>query len=251
MSGEAFDLPGPRAAHELGTLLVGGAYRVRIAGQSRVPTSGPVLLVSNHVSLLDGPLVQSFSPRPVTFLIKQEMFTGPIGAALRAFGQISVDRSRGDRAALGRAREVLMGGGVVGVFPEGTRGAGDVASIHTGAAWLASQTGATVVPVACVGTAGPGWMPGGLPLPFVRVGVTFGHPVPIEVPQGVPGREKLAKVSGIIQRALATHVRTSREWFTWERTGGGPMPGAQVGHTAGPEVPAGVDEAGRGDKDVP
>ena len=64
------------------------------------------------------------------FLIKEEMYKGPLGTFLRRSNQISVDRD-GGRQALAIARKVLLGGGCVGVFPEGNRGRGDAAAAVT------------------------------------------------------------------------------------------------------------------------
>ncbi|GAA3877167.1 lysophospholipid acyltransferase family protein [Saccharothrix violaceirubra] len=130
-------------------------YRVRVHHADRVPTTGPVVVVANHSSLADGPLLFGIVPRRTVFLIKNEMFRGPVGRFLRRLGQLPVRRGEPDRAPLIAAQKVLRAGGVVGVFPEGTRGSGDVAEAQKGAAWLARSTGALVVPVACRGTRRP------------------------------------------------------------------------------------------------
>lgn len=119
-----------------------------------MPSRGPVILVANHVGFIDGPLGFITSPRPVHFLVKRAYFVGPVGWLLRGVGQIPITQRSADREALTSAREVLRAGGVVGVFPEGTRGSGEVASAQQGAAFLALGTKAVVVPVALSGTAG-------------------------------------------------------------------------------------------------
>lgn len=190
----------------IGLALFHTLYRTRVVGADRVPADGPVLLVANHLGLLDGPLVFSVAPRPASFLVKRELFTGWFGVLLRAIGQIPVDRTTGDRAALGTALAVLRGGGAVGMFPEGTRGRGDVAQVHQGAAWLALQSGAPVIPVACLGTRATGGARGSLPRLRSRLAVVFGEPFDLEPRRDVPGRERLRLATGQLREHLAGHV---------------------------------------------
>ncbi|GMA19575.1 1-acyl-sn-glycerol-3-phosphate acyltransferase [Arsenicicoccus piscis] len=189
-------------------------YRVRVEGADRVPASGPVVLVSNHSSAADGPLLFTVTPRPVHFLIKVEMFTGPLRPFLHHLAQIPVDRSRGDRAALTSALDVLRQGGVVGIFPEGTRGQGDVAQVQQGAAWLALQSGAEVVPVALVGTLPTRRNRLDLPRPGSRLRAVYGEPFRVSVTDAegrtVPGRERLRLASAQVRDHLAAHVVRAR-----------------------------------------
>ncbi|RKT53539.1 lysophospholipid acyltransferase family protein [Saccharothrix australiensis] len=176
------------------------AFRVRVAGRSNLPPTGPVVVVANHSSMVDGPVLFGVLPRRVVFLIKQEMFRGPAGWGLRRIGQLAVRRGVPDRAPLVAAQKVLRAGGVVGVFPEGTRGAGDVAQAQQGAAWLARSTGAVVVPVACRGTRRPaGARRRFRPVVDVLVGEPF------EVP-GDKGRQALEKATEQVRDRLATLV---------------------------------------------
>lgn len=131
------------------------AFRIRVHGVERVPRTGPVVLVANHSSMLEPQLIYGMLPRRSVFLVKQEMFRGIAGRGLRAIGQVPVKRGEPDRTPLLTAIEVLKGGGLVGVFPEGTRGEGNVVVAEQGAAWLVRSTGATVLPVATRGTRRP------------------------------------------------------------------------------------------------
>ena len=135
----------------VGWLLDHLVYRTSVSGRSNVPAAGPVIFAGNHISFLDGPVMFGASPRPMHILVKQEMFTGFLGRVLAASGQLPVDR-RGGRAALATARSLLDAGRCVGILPEGTRGSGEAAAINNGVAWLALNSGATVVPVAILGT---------------------------------------------------------------------------------------------------
>ncbi|GAA1897097.1 lysophospholipid acyltransferase family protein [Lapillicoccus jejuensis] len=191
-----------------GRVLLGALWRCEAHHRERVP-AGPVVLVANHSGFLDGPLVFSLAPRGVSFLVKQQMFTGPLGRVLRTVGQIPIDRSRGDRSALGVARAVLERGGAVGVFPEGTRGRGDVAQVNQGAAWLALQAGAQVVPVAVLGTRRAGASTGSLPRVRTRVVVDFGEPFDLAPDRALPGRERLRAATERLRDRLAEHVTTA------------------------------------------
>ena len=139
-------------ARWLGTWIFALPFRLTVRYPQRIPRSGPVVVVANHSSFLDGPLVFALVRRRSVFLIKDEMFTGALGWVLPKIGQLSVRRGVPDRAPLTAAVRVLRAGGLVGVFPEGGRGAGDVTDARNGAAWLARTTDAVVLPIACRGT---------------------------------------------------------------------------------------------------
>lgn len=180
----------------LGTWIFRPVFRLRILGRDRIPRTGPVVLVANHSSMLDGPVLFGAIGRRVVFLIKIEMFTGALGWALRHIGQIPVRRGEPDRTPLLTAVRLLRAGGLVGVFPEGTRGEGDVSNAEHGAAWLARSSGALVLPVATRGTRKePGkrrFRP--------RVDVLFG--TPFALPAG-RGRAALAESTELIKTNLS------------------------------------------------
>jgi 1-acyl-sn-glycerol-3-phosphate acyltransferase len=187
-------------ARWIGTWCFRPVFRVQVHHRERVPASGPVVLVANHSALVDGPLLFGLLGRRSVFLVKQEMFTGVLGRGLRGIGQLAVRRGEPDRAPLTAALGVLRGGGLVGVFPEGTRGSGDVAAAEQGAAWLARTSGAQVLPVVCRGTrrpegSGRRWRP--------RVDVLVGEPLP--APTG-RGRAELAAATETLRGALAALV---------------------------------------------
>src|SRR5438045_4305468 len=119
-------------------------FRLEAHGTEHVPAHGPVLIVSNHSSVLDPPLVGGMTPRRLTFLAKAELFRIPgIGWFLRRLGAQSLRREGADPSALRTAQRVLQGGGAVLVFPAGTRGdEGVLREATPGAALLARQTGA-------------------------------------------------------------------------------------------------------------
>jgi 1-acyl-sn-glycerol-3-phosphate acyltransferase len=176
-------------------------YRMRVHHRDRIPATGPVVLVANHSAFVDGPLLFGLLGRRAVFLTKQEMFAGPIGWWLPRIGQLAVRRGEPDRRPLLVAVDVLRAGGLIGVFPEGTRGSGEVAAAQHGAAWLARTTGAMVAPVVCRGTRRPDgtgrrWRP--------RVDVLVGEP--LTIPSG-GGRAGLITATETIRAALAGMVR--------------------------------------------
>ena len=171
--------------------------RVRVHHPDRIPANGPVVLVANHSALVDGPLLFGLLGRRAVFLAKHEMFRGPLAWLLPRIGQLAVRRGEPDRAPLRAAVAVLRAGGLVGVFPEGTRGTGDVAAAHHGAAWLARTTGAVVLPVVARGTRrGPGLRRRFRPRVDVLVGL------PIAIPPG-GGRAGLTAATETVRAALA------------------------------------------------
>jgi len=186
-----------------------GFYRSTTIDGHRVPAFGPVLLASNHTGLIDGPLVYGLAPRPAHFVVKQEMFHGISGFILTQMGQIPIDRSSADRTAITTALAVLARGGVVGVFPEGSRGLGDVAAVHAGVTFLAMASGAPVVPVACLGTRPLGGSVSRPPRPGRRLAVVFGDPFTLTPPPGLPRREASRLLTEQVRSTLADHVRAS------------------------------------------
>ena len=199
----------------VGRILFGTLYRVEVVGRSRVPRSGAVVFVANHAGFLDGPMLPALAPRPTSVLVKREMFTGLLGWFLAWIGHIPVTRNSGDRQALTTAVAVLQAGRAVGIFPEGTRGRGDVSTVQQGAAWLAQQGGARVVPVAFLGTRATGASKGSLPRLWTRMVVEFGEPMDLvsapAVTGATTGRQRLAAATDLVRETLATHVRESQE----------------------------------------
>ena len=186
-------------------------YGARTAGGSNVPRSGQVVLAANHTGYLDGALVLAMAPRPAHFLVLAAMFDGVVGRMMRWSGQIPIEQGRGDRRALGQALGVLSRGGVVGIFPEGGRGRGDLATAGKGVAWLALQSGAPVVPTACLGTRRTGDLAASWPRLRSRMVVDFGPPVVLDLPDGVPGRTRLEIATEQVRAALVAHVLAAAE----------------------------------------
>ncbi|MFC5730959.1 MULTISPECIES: lysophospholipid acyltransferase family protein [Nocardioides] len=193
-----------RAVRPLGRWLIRRRYDVRLHHLERFPATGPVVVTANHIGIIDGPLMALFAPRPVHALTKIEMFKGPLGLLLRLGGQVPVDRFNADPLAVRTALRVLREGHSVGVFPEGTRGPGDLATFRTGAAYLALVTGAPVLPLTFIGTREPGGSSGSLPPRGARFDIVVGEPVPVDAVPWPRTRDHVRLTSA----ALRDHMRS-------------------------------------------
>jgi 1-acyl-sn-glycerol-3-phosphate acyltransferase len=180
-------------------------FRVRVEGRHNVPRTGAVILASNHQSFIDSIFLPLAVRRRVTFVAKADYFeTWKTAWFFRAVGMIPLKRDGGTASerALAAAREVLQGGGVLGIYPEGTRSPdGRLYKGHTGVARLAVQCQAPVVPVAQFGTAevqpiGVMW-----PKPFRRVHLKMGEP--LRFPPPPDATEDLREHTDRIMRAIA------------------------------------------------
>ncbi|OYV73674.1 MAG: hypothetical protein B7Z74_03510, partial [Deltaproteobacteria bacterium 21-66-5] len=127
-----------------------GGWKLRVEGMENLPSGGAVL-VSNHQSVVDIPMLLSAFPRPVRFIAKRELGEIPLlGKAMAAAGNLFIDRDD-PRDAVRMLREAgarLRDGRLMVVFPEGTRsGDGSIGEFRPGAFYLAQKSGAPVVPV--------------------------------------------------------------------------------------------------------
>ncbi len=135
-------------------LYFGWQFGLRVEGREHEPAAGPVLVVSNHVSALDPPMVGVALRRQSRYMAKQELMDTPVlGLFLRSIGVFPVRRGEADRRSIRVALDALERGGVLVMFPEGTRSPdGRLQVAEPGAAMLALRTGAPVLPVAVIGT---------------------------------------------------------------------------------------------------
>nr|WP_246574701.1 lysophospholipid acyltransferase family protein [Streptomyces genisteinicus] len=188
-----------------------GLWKPRVLGAWHVPASGPVIMAVNHSHNIDGPMLMGTAPRPVHFLIKKEAFVGPLGAFLTGIGQVQVDRTTADRTAIGNALGVLENGGVLGIFPEGTRGEGDFASLRAGLAYFAVRSGAPIVPVAVLGsTERRGRLIRQLPPLRSRVDLVFGEAFQAGDGTGRRTRKALDEATVRVQERLTVHLKDAK-----------------------------------------
>jgi len=186
--------------------LLRAIFRLRVVGAEHLPRHGPVLIAGNHTGFLDGPIVFMMLPRPSAFLVKSELYSGPWAKVLAFARQIPVHRGAPDRTALRRALDVLAAGGVLGVFPEGTRGEGRLENVQHGIGYLALRAGCPIVPVVCLGTAEA--LPKGKKLPRWRapVDVIFGPAFELEVTGDPRARSTIADAAEQVRKHLLAHL---------------------------------------------
>jgi len=154
------------------------AFRLRIEGREHERTTGPLIIAGNHASILDPPLIGMCLRRQSAYMAKEELFAVPIlGPWLRSIGSFPVRRGTPDRKAIRRSLEVLERGGVLVIFPEGTRSVdGRLRDPEPGAAMVALRTGVPVLPAAVVNS--HRILPKGARWPrFEQVTVRFGPPL--------------------------------------------------------------------------
>ena len=205
--------------------LVRRRWQVRLHHPERVAPHGGVILASNHVGVIDGPLLAIFSPRPVHALTKREMFDGRLGGFLRGAGQIPLDRFAADPAAIRACLRVVRDGGVAGIFPEGTRGDGELRRFHHGAAYLALVTGAPVVPVTMIGTRPPGGASGALPERRGGIDIVFGEPWRTTQQPWPRTREHVAATSVLLRGHMLSELDSALSQT--RRSLPGPLPAGQ------------------------
>jgi 1-acyl-sn-glycerol-3-phosphate acyltransferase len=196
-------------------------FRLEGRGMEHVPTEGPVLIVANHSSVLDPPMVGGTCPRQLSFLAKAELFGIPgFGWLIRRLNAQPLRREGADPSALRTAQRMLQEGRALLMFPEGTRGEeGVLREAKPGAALLAVHSGAPVVPAFIEGS-GRAWPRGHrLPRP-VKVVVTFGAPLRFQRATGgdrkaqyeAASRQMMAAIGALRDRSVggAHGVRARR-----------------------------------------
>lgn len=188
-------------------------FKIDIRGLEHLPKTGPVLIAGNHTGWLDGPLVQMLLPRPCSFLVKSELYNGPWRVILDFARQIPIRRGAPDRTALRRALDVLAGGGVLGVFPEGTRGVGALETVQHGIGYIALRAqdqGRTcpIIPVVCTGTAEA--LPKGAKMLKFRtpISIVFGEAFTLDVEGNPRARSTIAAAAEQIRVRLLDHLET-------------------------------------------
>ena len=179
-------------------------YRVRYSGRRHIPSEGGVLVVSNHQSHLDPPLVGIGCPRLMNYLARDSLFRfAPFGRFIHSINAIPIDREGIGLAGIKEALKRLKRGEMVLIFPEGTRSSdGEIAPFRPGFTTLAVRSKAAILPVAVDGAfqAFPRWRK--FPGPG-RIRVHYGTPMlPAEL-VGRDDRELAAEVERRVRECLA------------------------------------------------
>jgi 1-acyl-sn-glycerol-3-phosphate acyltransferase len=177
---------------------------LRVTGTEHVPPTGPALIVSNHQSILDPPLVGGATPRQIFFLAKAELFRIPLfGQLIRALHARPVRREGSDPRALKTAARLLEEGRALLVFPEGTRSVdGRLGEAKPGVGMLAIMSGAPVVPTYISGTLEA--LPKGAVRPRrSQVSVRFGPALHFKAQTGEGRKDRYRDAAREMMRAIA------------------------------------------------
>lgn len=198
-----------RASRLVAGPFLGLLARPYVTGAEHIPASGPAILASNHLSVVDSIFLPLMVERPVTFAAKSEYFTGTrwrdkiVGAYLRSTNQLSTDRAgaRAAQAMLDAALDLLNSGQLFGIYPEGTRSPdGRLYRGRTGVGYLALHSGAPVIPVAMVGT--EKILPPGHRVPRRgKIEIRIGEPLTFPELRGQPAgaRQRRAVTDEVVQ----------------------------------------------------
>jgi 1-acyl-sn-glycerol-3-phosphate acyltransferase len=186
-------------------------FRTRLIGRDRVPRQGGLLIVCNHISFADPPMVAVAMPRPVEFMTMAEMFRKPWMAKLfRTIGCFPVDRSRVDHSAAREAIRRLRAGRCIAIFPEAGIRLGEKSVLggdpvfKPGAGSIALLGGAAILPVIVRDTRKPynwrNW------LKRETMSVTFGYPFCLWSPEDLPGDERRRRSRETLREQLLKTV---------------------------------------------
>mgnify|MGYP001309566372 CR=1 FL=1 len=198
-------------------MLVGIFFRCRVIGRQNIVSKGPIIVVANHPSLLDPPLVGTILRREAIFIAKDGLFKSRFNSwLLKALGAFPVNRSQLSREALKKAVEALNSNKVLVVFPEGGRSSkGQMKEALPGAAMLASRYGVPVLPVGVVGTEKVTGFTG-----FIRrhrISVIIGEPFYLPTGKDKTDREQLLGLTNMVMRRIAALLPEQYHGYYAER----------------------------------
>jgi 1-acyl-sn-glycerol-3-phosphate acyltransferase len=177
------------------------AYRIRYSGVENVPLQGGLLVVANHQSHLDPPLVGAGFPRRMSYLARETLFRfAPFAWLLRSLNGVPLDREGGGMAGMKETLRRLKRGEAVLIFPEGTRSPdGEIGRFRQGFATLAVRSKAAILPATLEGAFDAWPRSRNYPLPG-RVHVHYGTPL---LPEEIAGRSEAELVAEVQSRVEA------------------------------------------------
>lgn len=168
-------------------------FRLKVIGKENIPESGAVILCSNHISVLDPPILGTPLKRKVRFMAKQELFQIFIfGKIITRLGAFPVKRGGISKDSIKTTLTILRNGGVLGIFPEGTRNS-QSGAVKRGAATFAIRSDAAIIPVAIIGRYE--W--------FRQMKVVYGEPINIDTYRENKDPARVEQVSELIMK----HIR--------------------------------------------
>lgn len=174
---------------------------VRSEGLEHLQTAPPCIIAPVHRSNLDSVIIGVLGNRRLPTLAKESLFKiKPVGWWIAGLGAIPLDRDAADREATAAARKILDAGKPLMIFPEGTRQSGqEIGELFDGTSWIATKTGASIVPVGIAGTEAA--LPHGAKFPKRgRVGVVAHEP--IHMPEGRVPRSGLTAITEALRESL-------------------------------------------------
>jgi 1-acyl-sn-glycerol-3-phosphate acyltransferase len=189
-------------------ILFKGLFRVSISGKENIPKTGAAVLVANHASYLDPPMLAVSCDRHISFMAKAGLFKQPIlGTLLRIYESFPVNRDKTDLKAFRTAIRRIEEGRLVAIFPEGTRrrmGPKKLGPLEPGAAYLILKSGVPMVPIGLSGTEKV--VQNGKRFPrFPRISVTIGKPI-ICAPKK-PDQKTISDLSQEIERSIISLLK--------------------------------------------
>ena len=188
---------------QLGRFCFSTFGKLEVAGRESVPPFAPLIIIANHVSFNDPPVLVAAIQRKLSFIGKRELFRDPVTSFfMRGFQVYSLDRSGSGVDAVRLALGLLAQDRAVVIFPEGTR-----SPDHTlipgqpGAAYLALKSQSTILPVGITGGEKfPSWR---MPLPLCKLRVNIGQPFSLPNLEGNPDRQVLKSLTDMMMQRIA------------------------------------------------
>lgn len=174
-------------------------YKWKVIGKENIPEEGKLVIMANHISYLDPPIVGCVMlNRQIHFMAKEELFKYPVfGYLLKKIGQFPVKRGKPDRTALKKAFEILKKGEILGVFPEGT-------TQGKGGKLRLAKSGAVMIPIK---TKSP-ILPVGIKFNGRKLGVSIGKTFTLDQYYGKKmSREERKEAGKIIMNKISDEVK--------------------------------------------
>ena len=191
----------------------------RVSGKANVPKQGPLIIVANHLSNVDPPLLATSLPRRIVFMAEEELFRHPIlGPLSRGWRAFPINRDKLDREALRQADQVVRQGLALGLFPEGTRSStAKLQQGYTGAALIALRSGCQILPVGISGAEDFNKL--GFVFHRPKVTVNIGKPFTLPVHGGRMTKEQLAPAADMMMKKIAELLPESYRGYYADREG--------------------------------